>query len=221
MNVWPAGAEPDSDDEDGELPDFIAEQIGHHGWNVNNVMNLFDGLDLADYEFDIDPDDFFDDDDEDWYDEYYDSDFEFRSDDEDEEAHRKLVETERMLDITNLHYRKYYDDELENNKELFPKEPFLNVPIKRGQSRGLKKSWFNFGGDKTDESGSVSNEKIVGSFKGRIRVYNDTEEKEYRAEKREKMEKIMDLIKTIHFKTFKQPFELTLDEILESGAEET
>jgi hypothetical protein len=59
MNVWPAGAEPDSDDEDGELPDFIAEQIGHHGWNVNNVMNLFDGLDLADYEFDIDPDDFF------------------------------------------------------------------------------------------------------------------------------------------------------------------
>ena len=91
MNIWPAGAEPDSDGEDGELPDFIAEQIGHHGWNVNNVMNLFDGLDLADYEFDIDPDDFFDDDDEDWYDEYYDSDFEFRSDDEDEEAHRKII----------------------------------------------------------------------------------------------------------------------------------
>ena len=35
------------------------------------------------------------------------------------------------------------------------------------------------------------------------------------------MERIMDLIKEIHFKTFKQPFELTLDEILESGAEET
>ena len=50
----------------------------------------------------------------------------------DEEAQRKLVETERMLDITNLHYRKYYDDELENIKELFPKEPFQNVPIKRG-----------------------------------------------------------------------------------------
>ena len=64
MNVYPAGAEPDSDDEDGELPAFIAEQIGHHGFNVNNVMNLFDGLDLVDYEFDIDADDFFDDDDE-------------------------------------------------------------------------------------------------------------------------------------------------------------
>ena len=64
MNVYPAGAEPDMSDEedDGELGGFIAEQIGHHGWNVNNVMNLFDGLDLVDYEFDIDADDFFDDD---------------------------------------------------------------------------------------------------------------------------------------------------------------
>ena len=139
----------------------------------------------------------------------------------DEEAQRKLEETERMLDITNLHYRKFYDDELENNKELFPRPPFLSVPIKRGQSRGLKKSWFSFGADKTDESGQVSNEKIVGSFKGRIRVYNDEEEKRYKAEKREKMERIMDLIKNIHFKTFKQPFELTLTEILEAGAEET
>ena len=95
----------------------------------------------------------------------------------DEEAQRKLEETERMLDLTNLHYRKYYDDELENNKELFPKQPFINVDIKRGQSRGLKKSWFNFGAEKTDESGSVSNEKVVGSFKGRIKVYNDEEEK--------------------------------------------
>ena len=34
MNVYPAGAEPDSDDEDGELPAFIAEQLGHHGFNV-------------------------------------------------------------------------------------------------------------------------------------------------------------------------------------------
>ena len=89
MNVSPAGAEPDMSDEedDGELGGFIAEQIGHHGWNVNNVMNLFDGLDLVDYEFDIDADDFFDDDD-DYDDDYFDSDFEFRTDDEEEEAHR-------------------------------------------------------------------------------------------------------------------------------------
>ena len=139
----------------------------------------------------------------------------------DEEAQRKLEETERMLDLTNLHYRKYYDDELENCKELFPKQPFINVDIKRGQSRGLKKSWFNFGAEKTDESGSVSNEKVVGSFKGRIKVYNDEEEKQYKKEKREKMEHIMELIKNIHFKTFKQPFELSLNDIMEAGAEET
>ena len=126
----------------------------------------------------------------------------------DEEAQRKQEKIERWLDITNLHYRKYYDDELENNKELFPKAPFLSVPIKRGQSRGLKKSWFSFGAEKTDESGQVSNEKIVGSFKGRIRVYNDEEEKKYKADKKEKMERIMELIRELHFKTFKEPFQL-------------
>ena len=80
---------------------------------------------------------------------------------------------DRRLDITNLHYRRFFDDELENNTELFPKPPFMRADIKRGQSRGLKKSWFSFGADKTDESGQVSNEKVVGYFKGRIKVYND------------------------------------------------
>ena len=50
----------------------------------------------------------------------------------DEEHERLREETERHLEITNLHYRRFYDDELENNKELFPKDPFINVPIKRG-----------------------------------------------------------------------------------------
>lgn len=27
------------------------------------------------------------------------------------------------------HYRKYYTDELENNKEIFSTQPFLNVPV--------------------------------------------------------------------------------------------
>ena len=31
----------------------------------------------------------------------------------------------------------------------------------------------------------------------------------------------MELIKNIHFKTFKQPFELSLTDILQAGAEET
>ena len=83
---------------------------------------------------------------------------------------------------TNLHYRKFYEDELENDTSLFPdpNEPFRNIDIKRGQSRGLKKSWFSFfSSDKTDESGEVTNEKVVGKFKGRIRVYNKEEQAQY------------------------------------------
>lgn len=76
-----------------------------------------------------------------------------------EEDVARAEELERKLEITNLHYRKFYDDELENDKDLFPSMPFLSIPIKRGQSRGLKKSWFSFSADKVDESGQVSDEK--------------------------------------------------------------
>lgn len=38
----------------------------------------------------------------------------------------------RMLTMTKKHYRKYYDDELENDKEIFPKMPFHHFDIKRG-----------------------------------------------------------------------------------------
>ena len=140
----------------------------------------------------------------------------------DEEAAQAQEELDRKLEITNLHYRRFFDDELENNAELFPSMPFLSVPIKRGQSRGLKKSWFSvFGADKTDESGQVSNEKQVGYFKGRIRVYNEAEEQAYKAEKAEKMSQIMELIKNVHQKTFKQPWDIELEQIMAAGAEET
>ena len=90
------------------------------------------------------------------------------------------------MSITNLHYRKYYEDELENDRTLFadPEEPFVKIDIKRGQQRGLKKSWFSlFSADKTDESGEISDLKTVGSFKGRVRVFNEQERKEFNAEK--------------------------------------
>lgn len=38
------------------------------------------------------------------------------------------------------HYRQFYNDELENNKEIFPQSsPFNSFELKRGQSRGIKK----------------------------------------------------------------------------------
>ena len=103
----------------------------------------------------------------------------------------------RRLDLTRLHYRRYFPDALELDKEIFPKEsPFDNRPIMRGQSRGLKKSWFQnlFGSSKQDESGQLTTEHQVGYFKGRIRVYNDKEEEKHKEEKREKMEELMELI---------------------------
>ena len=43
-------------------------------------------------------------------------------------------EMHRKTKLTNLHYRKFYEDELENDKSLFPDpdEPFINIGIKRG-----------------------------------------------------------------------------------------
>jgi len=86
-----------------------------------------------------------------------------------------MEEDNRKTAVTNLHYRKFYEDELENDTTLFPDsdDPFVKIPIKRGQSRGLTKSWFSFlSEDKVDESGEVSNEKTVGFFKGRIKIIN-------------------------------------------------
>ena len=40
MNFIPGGMEEDDLE---EMPDFLLEQIGHHGLNVNNIHHLFDG----------------------------------------------------------------------------------------------------------------------------------------------------------------------------------
>ena len=110
-------------------------------------------------------------------------------------------EESRKTRVTNLHYRKYYQDELENDKNLFPDpdDPFIKIPIKRGQSRGLSKSWFSFiVPDKLDESGEVSNEKIVGYFKGRVKIVNQEEAKIFDEQKERHMDSIFDLIRQIH-----------------------
>ena len=59
----------------------------------------------------------------------------------------------------NKHYRRFYTDELENVKEIFPKKPFHTADVIKGQSRGLSKSWFSWGAlaKKSDDSGQVSN----------------------------------------------------------------
>ena len=42
--------------------------------------------------------------------------------------------TRRMMSLTNKHYRRFFEDELENHKGLFPDKdiPFMKVPVMRG-----------------------------------------------------------------------------------------
>ena len=55
------------------------------------------------------------------------------------------------------HYRRFYNDELENITEVMPvPTPFDAYKILKGQSRGASKGWFSFGGHKEDDSGAVS-----------------------------------------------------------------
>lgn len=55
------------------------------------------------------------------------------------------------------HYRRYYNDELENIKEVMPEStPFNVFTLKRGQTRGASKSMWPFGAKKEDDSGAVS-----------------------------------------------------------------
>ena len=80
---------------------------------------------------------------------------------------------------TNLHYRRFYKDELENDKEIFPYKVFDNYDVMRGQTRGLKRqsklmSYFRM--QKTDASGAASDLRAVGYFKGLVEVFNEKED---------------------------------------------
>lgn len=127
-------------------------------------------------------------------------------------------ENKKRISKTNLHYRKYFEDELENNQELFNEKVFTSVDIYRGQSRGLSKSWFNiFSRDQEDESGQVTDKKKVGYFKGRISVTNEEDEAEFKANKQIKMQKIFALMKGIYRKVYdNQEFPFTFDECVYS-----
>ena len=80
-------------------------------------------------------------------------------------------------DSNSKHYRLFYNDELENIKDIFPRPsseaPFSTFHLKRGQSRGVKQSVFSkmFKTLKKDESGQDSTERFVGLFKGAIRRF--------------------------------------------------
>ena len=125
--------------------------------------------------------------------------------------------TDRMPAKGNKHYRKFYMDELEHNKELFPRQPFHKIQIIRGQSRGLSKGLLDsidqltsFFGPKVDASGFKTNLKEVGYFKGHLSIYNEEDNELYAQERVAKIQSLEQTIRNIHLKKYGKPIELDL-----------
>ena len=96
------------------------------------------------------------------------------------------------------HYRKYYEDELENNKELFKRSPFYTAPIFRGQSRGIKHGFLSglFG----DGGVEGIKKQHVGDFKGHITIYNEQERKEARQQRATMIADLETTLNQLHLK---------------------
>ena len=93
------------------------------------------------------------------------------------EQRQTLAESVDPDTIPNKHYRKYYPDELEYNKEIFPREIFHKFNIIRGQKKAPKGGLFGglFGGG----AASGSTEKTVGFFKGIVECYSEEDKIQY------------------------------------------
>lgn len=85
-------------------------------------------------------------------------------------------------DSKQKHYRRYYNDELEETKAVMEKQtPFEQYDIMKGQSRGNSKGLMSlFSKDKTDDSGAITTEQSVGKFKGVITVNSQEEKEEFK-----------------------------------------
>jgi hypothetical protein len=102
-------------------------------------------------------------------------------------------------ELSKKHYRRYFADELENKKKIFPKKPFHTADIIRGQSRGLGGGFFSFfKKPKTDESGMVSNLKVVGLFKGKVSIENKDEKDTFKALRDSRVKIIIALLKDLY-----------------------
>ena len=125
-------------------------------------------------------------------------------DEEEEEEARRVAQ---VTNITKKHYRTFFDDELENNKQIFKRMPFYSFDVMRGQSRGAKKGgWFSFGADQVDESGQASTLTKCGYFKGSIDITNLDDHRQFLEEKEASINKIIDLLNQISQKV-NDPFD--------------
>lgn len=114
------------------------------------------------------------------------------------------------------HYRRFYNDELENVKDVLGiGSPFNTYEITRGQSRGAKAGLFAslFGEVKEDESGQVDTTEVMGKFKAVIEVEVRKEKEEYLLKKNELFVTMQKALSSLADSRSMRDFKLDLDEL--------
>jgi hypothetical protein len=98
--------------------------------------------------------------------------------------------------ITKKHYRRFYNDELEEVRELFEhSSPFSTFNIIKGSKRGNDKKLFSFlKSDKSKEGGHINSEKSVGSVKALIEIEGVTTKIQFQEEKDKLIECTLELL---------------------------
>lgn len=109
------------------------------------------------------------------------------------------------------HYRRFYENGLENIKEVMPKSPFQSFTMYKGQSRGLSSGWFF--SNKADEAGSVSTVKEVGEFKGIITVINKDREEGFNVVKNTRIEILKSCLDSLSKTINNRPFDFVFDKV--------
>ena len=114
-------------------------------------------------------------------------------------------------DSKQKHYRRFYEDELENIEEVMPRSPFQTFKILRGKARGNSKSWFS--SQTEDESGSITTVREVGKFKGIVSVINKQREEGFETVKKTRVAILKDSINSLSEALFDEKFDFNYDEI--------
>lgn len=80
--------------------------------------------------------------------------------------------------------------------------PFKTFDIRYGQSRGLKSGGLLslFSKQEKNNEGEITNEKVVGQFKGIVEVINEKEEAEFKTRQARYMKQICELLEQIYQK---------------------
>ena len=90
--------------------------------------------------------------------------------------------------------------------------PFNTYNLMRGQSRGAKKSFWPFGkAQKTDESGQVSTEQVVGRFKGIVTVQTENDRIKYGERKNDLLNQLKQKLNTISKSKLGKPFQMDME----------